>query len=118
VAERFDAGVRLGGTVAKDMIATPIDPAMRMVEVAAPVHLAGKALPQTPRDLTEHVCIHLRLSTLGGLYAWEFDKRDKELPVRDAKAWLGRNRAARPRMLPPAAAFTEVLRDRAAFGYV
>jgi DNA-binding transcriptional LysR family regulator len=81
VAERFDAGVRLGGTVAKDMIATPIGPEMRMVAVAAPVYLAGKALPKKPQDLTEHVCVNLRLSTLGGLYAWEFEKRGKELRV-------------------------------------
>jgi len=81
VAERFDAGVRLGGTVAKDMIAMPIGPEMRMVTVAAPVYLTGKALPRKPQDLTEHSCINLRLSTLGGLYAWEFEKRGKELRV-------------------------------------
>ena len=81
VAERFDAGVRLGATVAKDMIAMPIGPEMRMVTVAAPAYLAGKALPKKPQDLTDHSCINLRLSTLGGLYAWEFEKRGKELRV-------------------------------------
>jgi DNA-binding transcriptional LysR family regulator len=81
VAERFDAGVRLGGTIAKDMIAMPIGPEMRMVTVAASSYLAGKALPKKPQDLTDHSCINLRLSTLGGLYAWEFEKRGKELRV-------------------------------------
>jgi DNA-binding transcriptional LysR family regulator len=81
VAERFDAGVRLGGTIAKDMIAMPIGPEMRMVTVAAPGYLVGKALPRKPQDLTEHSCINLRLSTHGGLYAWEFEKRGKELRV-------------------------------------
>ena len=81
VAERFDAGVRLGATIAKDMIAMPIGPEMRMVTVAAPAYLAGKTLPKQPQDLTDHSCINLRLSTLGGLYAWEFEKRGKEFRV-------------------------------------
>ena len=81
VAERFDAGVRLGGTIAKDMIAMPIGPEMRMVTVAAPAYLTGKALPKKPQNLTDHSCINLRLSTLGRLYAWEFEKRGKELRV-------------------------------------
>src|SRR5580698_573047 len=82
VAERFDAGVRLGGTVAKDMIAMPIGPDLRMVAVAAPSYLAGRALPRKPQDLTEHVCVNLRLSTRGGIYAWEFEKRGREFRVR------------------------------------
>jgi DNA-binding transcriptional LysR family regulator len=82
VAERFDAGVRLGGTVAKDMIAMPIGPDLRMVAVAAPSYLAGKALPRKPQDLTEHACVNLRLSTHGGIYAWEFEKRGREFRVR------------------------------------
>jgi DNA-binding transcriptional LysR family regulator len=82
VAERFDAGVRLGGTVAKDMIAMPIGPDLRMVAVAAPSYLAGKALPRKPQDLTEHACVNLRLSTRGGIYAWEFEKRGREFRVR------------------------------------
>jgi DNA-binding transcriptional LysR family regulator len=82
VAERFDAGVRLGGTVAKDMIAMPIGPDLRMVAVAAPAYLAGRALPRKPQDLTEHVCVNLRLSTRGGIYAWEFEKRGREFRVR------------------------------------
>jgi DNA-binding transcriptional LysR family regulator len=82
VAERFDAGVRLGGMVAKDMIAMPIGPDLRMVAVAAPAYLAGRALPRKPQDLTEHVCVNLRLSTRGGIYAWEFEKRGREFRVR------------------------------------
>jgi DNA-binding transcriptional LysR family regulator len=82
VAERFDAGVRLGGTVAKDMIAMPIGPDLRMVAVAAPSYLAGKTPPRTPQDLTEHRCVNLRLSTRGGIYAWEFEKRGRECRVR------------------------------------
>jgi len=82
VAQRFDAGVRLGGSVAKDMIAMPIGPELRMVAVAAPSYLAGKPLPRKPQDLTEYACINLRLSTRGGIYAWEFEKRGREFRVR------------------------------------
>jgi DNA-binding transcriptional LysR family regulator len=82
VAERFDAGVRLGGTVAKNMIAMRIGPKLRMVTVAAPSYLAGRALPLKPQDLTGHVCVNLRLPTRGGIYAWEFEKRGRELRVR------------------------------------
>jgi DNA-binding transcriptional LysR family regulator len=82
VAERFDAGVRLGGLVAKDMIAVPIAPDMRMIVIAAPAYLAGRPRPQTPQDLTGHSCINLRLPTHGGVYAWEFAKDGRELRVR------------------------------------
>jgi DNA-binding transcriptional LysR family regulator len=82
VAERFDAGVRLGGMVAKGMIAMPIGPAMRMVTVAAPSYLTGRREPRRPQDLTEHACINLRLPTRGGIYAWEFAKRGREFSVR------------------------------------
>jgi DNA-binding transcriptional LysR family regulator len=82
VAERFDAGVRLGGAVAKDMIAVPVGPDLQMVAVAAPSYLTGKALPRKPQDLTEHACVNLRLSTRGGIYAWEFEKRGREFRVR------------------------------------
>lgn len=82
VAERYDAGVRLGGIVAKDMIAVPIGPDMRMVAIAAPSYLAGRSKPRTPQDLTAHRCINLRLPTHGGLYAWEFEKNGRELRVR------------------------------------
>jgi len=82
VAERYDAGVRLGGLVAKDMIAVPIAEDMRMIVIAAPAYLAGRPRPQTPQDLTGHSCINLRLPTYGGVYAWEFAKDGRELRVR------------------------------------
>lgn len=82
VAERFDAGVRLGEQVAKDMVAVRIGPDLRMAVVAAPAYFAGRPKPQTPQDLAEHKCINLRLPTLGGLYAWEFEKGGRELRVR------------------------------------
>jgi DNA-binding transcriptional LysR family regulator len=82
VAERFDAGVRLGETVAQDMVAVRIAPDFRMVVVGAPSYLAGRSLPQVPQDLTGHSCINMRLPTLGGVYAWEFAKDGRELRVR------------------------------------
>jgi DNA-binding transcriptional LysR family regulator len=82
VAERYDAGVRLGGLVAKDMIAVPIAPDMRMIVIAAPSYLASRPPPQTPQDLTGHSCINLRLPTYGGVYAWEFARDGRELRVR------------------------------------
>jgi DNA-binding transcriptional LysR family regulator len=82
VAERYDAGVRIGGMIAKDMIAVPIGPDMRMAVVAAPAYLARHAAPQTPPDLTSHRCINLRLPTYGGLYAWEFEQGGQTVRVR------------------------------------
>ena len=82
VAERYDAGVRLGEQVAKDMIAVRIGPDMRMAIVGAPSYFADRPAPKTPHDLTHHACINLRLPTLGGLYAWEFGKHGRELNVR------------------------------------
>jgi DNA-binding transcriptional LysR family regulator len=79
VTDRYDAGVRLGEQVAKDMIAVRIGPDMRMAVVGAPAYFAKHAQPKTPQDLTEHDCINLRLPTLGGLYAWEFEKGSREL---------------------------------------
>ena len=82
VAERYDAGVRLGEHVAKEMIAVRIGPDWRLVVVASPLYLAGRAIPNTPHDLTAHRCINLRLTTYGGLYAWEFEKNGEPLNVR------------------------------------
>lgn len=82
VAERFDAGVRSGEQVAKDMIAMRIGPDMRMAVVGAPSYFDGRPEPKHPRDLTAHNCINLRLPTHGGVYAWEFEKGDHELNVR------------------------------------
>jgi DNA-binding transcriptional LysR family regulator len=82
VAERYDAGVRLGEQVAKDMIAVRIGPDLRMAVVAAPAYFANKTRPKTPQELTSHACINIRLPTYGGLYPWEFEKRGRELKVR------------------------------------
>jgi DNA-binding transcriptional LysR family regulator len=82
VAGRFDAGVRLGGIVDKDMIAVPIGPNMRMVAVASPAYFRDHPQPDTPQDLAAHRCINLRLPTLGGLYAWEFEQDGREFSVR------------------------------------
>jgi DNA-binding transcriptional LysR family regulator len=82
VAERYDAGVRLGEQIARDMIAVRIGPDMRMVVVGAPSYFARRPKPKKPQHLTAHRCINLRLPTFGGLYAWEFEKRGHELKVR------------------------------------
>src|SRR5688572_28179806 len=82
VADRFDAGVRLGGTIDKDMIAVPIGPKLRMAAVAAPGYFAKHPVPKSPEDLTKHCCINLRFPTHGGLYVWEFERRGKQLNVR------------------------------------
>ncbi|NKN16037.1 LysR family transcriptional regulator [Rhizobium laguerreae] len=82
VAERYDAGVRLGEQVAKDMIAVRIGPDMRMAVVGAPAYFDNKPTPLTPQDLTDHNCINLRLPTYGSVYAWEFEKNGHELRVR------------------------------------
>jgi len=82
VTERYDAGVRLGEQVAKDMIAVRIGPEVRMAVVGAPSYFAVHPKPKAPHDLTKHRCINLRLPTRGGLYAWEFEKDGRELNVR------------------------------------
>ncbi|MBF9232165.1 LysR family transcriptional regulator [Microvirga alba] len=82
VAERYDAGIRLGEQVAKDMIAVRIGPDMRMIVVGAPSYFAKRPRPERPQDLVNHDCINLRLPTLGGFYAWEFEKDGRELKVR------------------------------------
>src|SRR4030095_4593800 len=82
VAERYDAGVRFGEQVGKDMIAVRIAPDMRMVVVGAPSYFAQQPVPKKPQDLVGHRCINIRLPTRGGLYAWEFEKAGRELKVR------------------------------------
>jgi len=79
---RFDAGVRLGEQVAKDMVAVRIGPDMRMVVVGSPQYLQQHNSPSTPQELQNHRCINMRLPTRGGLYAWEFEKDGQELRVR------------------------------------
>jgi DNA-binding transcriptional LysR family regulator len=82
VAERYDAGVRLGQEVAGDMIAVRIGPDWRMAVVATPDYFREHGVPKTPRDLTDHRCINLRLATYGGFYAWEFEREGESLNVR------------------------------------
>ncbi|MBS1023158.1 LysR family transcriptional regulator [Gluconobacter cerinus] len=79
VAERYDAGIRLGERLEQDMIAVPVSPRLRMAAVASPSYLSGKTIPTTPYDLARHNCINLRLPTSGGLYAWEFERGGKEI---------------------------------------
>ena len=82
VAERYDAGVRLGEQVAKDMIAVRIGPDFRMEVVGSPSYFAKRPKPKKPQDLTAHDCVNLRLPTYGGIYPWEFEKRGRALKVR------------------------------------
>ena len=82
VAERYDAGVRLGEQVARDMIAVRIGPDMHMAVVGATHYFAQHAPPASPQELTAHNCINIRLPTYGGVYAWEFERDGHELKVR------------------------------------
>ena len=82
VAQRYDAGVRSGEQVAKDMIAVRIGPDLRMAVVGAPSYFKNRPEPRRPQDLVDHNCINLRLATHGGVYAWEFEKGGRELKVR------------------------------------
>jgi len=82
VGQRFDAGVRLGGAIAKDMVALRIGPDQRMAVVGAPRYFDKHGRPDTPQDLAEHDCINLRLLSAGGFYAWEFEKAGQEVRVR------------------------------------
>jgi DNA-binding transcriptional LysR family regulator len=82
VAQRYDAGVRSGEQVAKDMIAVRVGPDISMAVVASPSYFKTRPEPRTPQDLVHHNCINLRLPTHGGLYAWEFEKGHRELRVR------------------------------------
>lgn len=81
VMQRFDAGVRIGESLDKDMIAVPISQALRMAVVGSKEYFKRYSIPQTPRDLIAHNCINLRLPTYGGLYQWEFEKDGKSLNV-------------------------------------
>ena len=82
VAEGYDAGVRLGQQVAKDMIAMRIGPDMRMAVVGSPGYFARHPQPVIPRDLMQHNCINIRMPTYGGIFPWEFEKNGEELKVR------------------------------------
>lgn len=88
VAERYDAGVRLGDEVAKDMIAVRISADQRIAVVGSPAYFAGHPLPKKPQDLAEHNCINLRLPTHGGLLPWDFQKGKKVIKVRVTGQWI------------------------------
>jgi len=81
-AQRFDAGVRVGDRIDKDMVAVRIAPDMRMSVAASPAYLKGKTVPKKPEDLTNHQCVNLRLPTRGNLYAWDFEKGKKSVNVK------------------------------------
>ncbi|PJO49871.1 LysR family transcriptional regulator [Brucella pituitosa] len=82
VKEGFDAGVRMGEQVAKDMIAVPIGPQMRMAVVASPEYFKRYPIPKTPQDMTAHNCINIRLPTYGGVFSWGLEKKGREVKVR------------------------------------
>ncbi len=81
-ADRFDAGVRMGATIDKDMVAVPIGPSIRMAAVASPAYFAARPMPKSPHDLVGHNCINQRMQTAGGLYTWDFERRGKQVNVR------------------------------------
>jgi len=81
VADRFDAGVRMGESIDKDMIAMPISPKLRMAAVASPAYFEKHPIPKVPTDLTHHNCINIRFPS-GGVYVWEFERRGRQLNVR------------------------------------
>ncbi len=82
VAERYDMGVRLGGSVPKDMIAVKVSPELKMAVVASPAYLKKTSIPIIPDDLKLHNCINYRLPTFGGIYSWEFEREQIEVSVR------------------------------------
>ncbi|RYF70041.1 MAG: LysR family transcriptional regulator, partial [Comamonadaceae bacterium] len=82
VADRFDAGVRMGNTIDNDMVAVPIGPPLQMAVVASPAYFAAHPAPKTPAELTQHQCINQRMPTSGGLYVWDFEKRGRKVNVR------------------------------------
>lgn len=88
VAERFDAGVRFGSRVAEGMIAVRIGNDVKMAVVATPDYFAKHGLPQSPQELTQHACIGFRLTTQGGIYAWEFEKDGLEIKIKINGQWV------------------------------
>ncbi|MBK0010861.1 LysR family transcriptional regulator [Stenotrophomonas sp. S41] len=82
VADRFDAGIRLGESIDRDMVALPIGPPLRMAAVATPDYFNRHPAPKVPADLTAHNCINMRFPTTGGLYVWEFERRGRQVNVR------------------------------------
>jgi DNA-binding transcriptional LysR family regulator len=82
VADRFDAGVRLGEALAKDMVAVPVGSELRMAVVGSPGYFASRPMPRAPHDLANHVCINLRMQSGGGFYVWELERDGREVHVR------------------------------------
>lgn len=82
VADRFDAGVRLGESIDKDMVALPIGPKLRMAAAASPAYFRQRPMPKVPADLMQHNCINIRFPTTGGLYVWEFERKGRQVNVR------------------------------------
>jgi DNA-binding transcriptional LysR family regulator len=97
VTQRFDAGVRLGDQVEKDMVAARISPDLRMALVATPDYFARHGKPRTPHELQQHSCINLRLPTHGNLMVWEFEKNGEPLNVRVDGQWVFNNTSSRLR---------------------
>lgn len=95
VSEGFDAGVRMGEQVAKDMIAVKIGPTMRMAVVGSPEYFARRSIPQTPHDLSAHQCINIRLPTYGGLFPWAFERDEQVVQVRGEGQLVFNNLALR-----------------------
>jgi len=89
VAEGFDAGIRFGETVAKDMIAVRVGPDLRTIVVATPAYFERHPKPQTPADLEEHNCIGYRLASAGGLLPWEFERHGREIKIRTSGSFVG-----------------------------
>ncbi|MGX8011328.1 LysR family transcriptional regulator [Mesorhizobium sp. ORM8.1] len=82
IAERFDAGIRLGEKLEQDMVAVSVGPQLRMAVVASPSYLDRHPAPQTPQDLTGHRCVNYRMMASGQTYAWEFEQDDRSLDIK------------------------------------
>jgi len=94
VSQRYDAGVRLGNQVAKDMIAVRISPDLRIAVVGAPQYFAKRDKPDAPQQLAQHNCINLRLPTHGGLMPWDFEKSGQKVKLRVTGQWVFNNSSA------------------------
>jgi DNA-binding transcriptional LysR family regulator len=114
VTDRFDAGVRLGEQVEKDMIALRIGPDLRMAVVASPAYWADHTIPLSPRDLTAHRCINLRMATRGNLYVWEFEKSTSSLNVRVDGAFIVNDMATAIRAAMAGHGLAYVMEDQVA----
>lgn len=97
VSQRYDAGVRLGNQVARDMIAVRISPDLRIAVVGSPGYFAGRARPETPHDLAQHNCINLWLPTHGGFLPWDFDREGQEVKLRVSGQWVFNNSSSNVR---------------------